>query len=115
MLPILNLKQWVMTPVDTFQDRLLVSSALANYLLAHILLQHFWNDYAAVSLLVVLHDGDEEAGQSYAGAVQGMGELGLVVRGGAVALRTEKRAARTGFRPDKASARIQPVPVERVG
>jgi len=38
-------------------------SPFLDNLLAHVGLEDFGDSYAAVSLLVVLHDGDEDAGQ----------------------------------------------------
>jgi hypothetical protein len=36
---------------------------LSDYFLPHIRLEHFGDGYAAISLLVVLHQGDENSGQ----------------------------------------------------
>ena len=48
-------------------------------------LQDFRHDDAAIGLLVVFHHGNHYPRQGQAGAVQGMDELGLGIRGGAVA------------------------------
>ena len=58
---------------------------LFNNLLAHVFLQNFGDGDAAVSLLVVFHNGDDYTRQRQPGAVQGMHELWLAVGGGAVA------------------------------
>ena len=46
---------------------------------AHIRLQHFGDGHAAVSLQMVLQEGDQHTRRCHAGVVQGVGQVGLAV------------------------------------
>ena len=71
------------TPLITNWDRLADSAksvamaALPDCLYPHIRTQRFGDDHAAVGLLVVLQDRDQNARQSQSGAVQGVDIPGL--------------------------------------
>jgi len=51
--------------------------SLPNNLCPHVFAEGFGDDDRAVGLLVVFQDGDEDAGEGEAGAVQGVDELGF--------------------------------------
>ena len=50
-----------------------------NLQAAHIRLQHFGDGHAAVSLQMVLQEGDQHTRRCHAGVVQGVGQVGFAV------------------------------------